>query len=106
VTYDLPNDAIYFERYLNYGTPDITDRGGIWLERTSVGFRVVDVVAGGPAAQAGLKAGDTIVEIQGREWTDTTLPDMRDALRGPPGSRLRFKTSDGTEGTIVLRDLV
>ena len=33
VTYDLPNDALYFERYLNFGTPDIADRGGLWLER-------------------------------------------------------------------------
>ena len=106
VTYDLPNDAIYLERYLNFGTPDISDRGGLWLERAPDGFKVVDVVAGGPAAQAGLKAGDTVVEINGRAWTDTTLPDLRDALRGPPGTRLRFKTSADVEATVVLRDLI
>ena len=65
ITYDLPNDALYFERYLNFGAPDVADRGGLWLERGNDGFSVVDVVAGGPAAAAGLKAGDVIVEVNG-----------------------------------------
>jgi hypothetical protein len=105
-TYDLPNDAIWFERYLNFGTPDIADRGGVWFERATDGFKVVDVVAGGPADEAGLKGGDLIVEINGRAWSDTTLPLLRDALRGPTGSRIRVKSAAGIELTIVLRDLV
>ena len=106
ITYDLPNDALYFERYLNFGTPDIADRGGLWLERGAEGYEVIDVVAAGPAAQAGLKAGDVIVEINGRAWADVSLPALRDALRGPAGSRVRVKTGGGTEATLVLRDLV
>jgi len=106
VTYDLPNDAIYFERYINYGTPDIADRGGVWLELAADGFKVVDVVAAGPAAQGGLKTGDVIVEVNGRAWSELTLPVVRDILRGTPGVRVRFKTTAGTEATVVLRDLV
>jgi hypothetical protein len=105
-TYDLPNDAIYLERYLNFGTPDISDRGGVWVERAGDGYKVIDVVAGGPADAAGLRAGDVIVEINGRPWSDTTLPTLREALRGPTGSRIRVKTAAGIESTIVLRDLV
>jgi hypothetical protein len=105
-TYDLPNDAIYLERYLNFGTPDISDRGGVWLERAADGYQVIEVVAGGPAEAAGLRPGDLIVEINGRAWSDTTLPSLRDALRGPTGSRVRVKTAAGIESTIVLRDLV
>ena len=106
VTYDLPNDALYFERYLNFGTPDIADRGGLWLERADDGFKVIDVVAGGPAATAGLKAGDVIVEVNGFPWAQTPLPAVRDAMRLPVGSKVRVKTSSGNEVTIVLRDLV
>jgi len=106
VTYDLPGDALYFERYLNFGTPDIADRGGLWLERGADGYEVIDVVAAGPAAQAGLKAGDVIVDINGRPWSEVALPALRDALRAPPGSRVRMKTKGGTEVTLVLRDLV
>jgi hypothetical protein len=106
VTYDLPNDALYFERYINFGTPDIGDRGGLWLERVDEGYKVVDVVAGGPAAAAGLKAGDVIVEFNGYPAAQTPLPAARDALRSQPGSRVRMKTSTGNEVTLVLRDLV
>lgn len=106
MTYDLPNDAIYFERYLNFGTPDVTDRGGLWLERESDGYKVIDVVAGGPAAAAGLKAGDKIVEINGVAWSQAPLPAVRDALRASPGSRIRLKTAAGVEATVVLVDLI
>jgi len=106
LTFDLPSDSIYFDRYVGFGTPDVADRGGLWVERAADGYKVVDVVAGGPAAEAGLKAGDTIVEINGRAWSETSLPVLRDALRAPPGSRVRVKTVAGTEATLVLRDLV
>ena len=106
VTYDLPNDALYFDRYLNFGTPDIADRGGVWLERKGGGFEVVHVVAGGPAETSGLRVGDIVVEVNGTGAAQTSLPAVRDALRGPPGSRVRLKTSSGVEATVVLRDLV
>ncbi|MFO1412933.1 MAG: PDZ domain-containing protein [Burkholderiales bacterium] len=106
VTYDLPNDSLYLERYLNFGTPDIADRAGLWLERQGEGYKVVDVVAGSPAAQAGLKTGDTIVEFNGVPAVQLPLPVARDALRGMPGGRVRVKTTGGAEATIVLRDLV
>jgi hypothetical protein len=106
VTYDLPNDALYFERYLNFGAPDIADRGGLWLERSDDGFKVVDVVAGGPAASAGLKAGDVIAEVNGYPSAQLMLPAVRELLRAPPGARVKLKKADGNEVTVVLRDLV
>lgn len=106
ITYDLPNDALYFERYLNFGSPDVADRGGLWLERGSEGFKVVDVVTGSPAAAAGLKAGDTIVEVNGYPWAQVPLPAVRETLRAAPGARVKMKTGAGNEVTIVLRDLV
>ncbi len=106
VTYDLPNDALYFERYLNFGAPDIADRGGIWLERTDQGFAVIDVVAGGPAANAGLKAGDVIVEVNGYPSAQLLLPAVRELMRAQPGARVNFKTQAGRDVTVVLRDLV
>jgi membrane-associated protease RseP (regulator of RpoE activity) len=106
ITYDLPNDALYFERYINFGSPDTADRGGMWLERGPDGYHVIEVVAGGPAAAAGLKAGDVIIEVNGYPWSLVPLPAVRDALRSSPGSRVRVKTAAGTEVVVVLRDLV
>ncbi len=106
ITYDLPHDAIYFERYLNFGAPDVADRAGLWLERGSDGFKVVDVVAGGPAAAVGLKAGDVIVEVNGYPWAQVPLPVVRETLRATPGTRVKVKTATGADVTLVLRDLV
>jgi hypothetical protein len=106
VTYDLPNDALYFERYLNFGAPDIADRGGLWIERSDDGFKVIDVVSDGPAAAAGLKAGDVIVEVNGYPSAQLLLPAVREVLRAPPGARVKLKMANGNEVTVVLRDLV
>lgn len=106
ITYDLPNDALYFERYLNFGAPDVTDRAGLWLERGATGLNVVDVVAGGPGAAVGLKAGDVIVEINGYPALQVPLSAVRETLRATPGSRVKVKTASGNEVTLVLRDLV
>lgn len=106
ITYDLPHDALYFERYLNFGAPDVADRAGLWLERGSDGLEVVDVVAGSPAAAVGLKAGDVIVEVNGYPWAQVPLPVVRETLRATPGTRVKVKTAAGTEVTLVLRDLV
>ncbi len=106
ITFDLPNDALYFERYLNFGTPDVTDRGGLWLERTADGLAVVDVVEGGPAATAGLKSGDVLVEVNGYPALQVPLSAVRETLRGSPGSRIKVKTAAGNEVTVVLRDLL
>lgn len=53
-------------------------------------LKVLDVQADGPAGQAGLRAGDHIVSIDGREVGGLTAEAARDALRGPAGSQVRL----------------
>ena len=55
--------------------------------------RVADVIPNTPAAGAGLKAGDTIIEINGAPTTDFTA--VRDAIQGSHGKPL---------AVVVLRD--
>jgi len=44
-------------------------------------------VDGGPAAEAGLKAGDTIVAVDGQPAQELLLPDVRTRFReSPPGT--------------------
>lgn len=106
ITYDLPNDALYFERYLNFGAPDIADRGGLWVERVAEGLAVVDVVAGGPAETVGIKKGDVLVEVNGYPALQVPLSAVRETFRASVGSRVKVKTASGTDATIVLRDLL
>jgi hypothetical protein len=53
-------------------------------------LEVVDVLADGPAAKAGVHRDDRIVSIDGRDARTLTAESARDALRGPAGSTVRL----------------
>ena len=57
------------------------DVGEGWL-------RVIVPVAGGPAELAGLRAGDRILEIDGRSVSARLATDARTGLRGKPGTKV------------------
>ena len=65
--------------------------GGTALEE----IRVDQVAAGGPAAQAGLRSGDILVEIDGVDASTLTLESLRRRLAIADSSRLRLRR--GTE---------
>jgi hypothetical protein len=110
VTFDYGRQRIGFEPSSVPLPRDAFDRAGMWINRGAVGFEVVDVVPGGPAGEAGIKAGDRITAVDGADPTRLSLSDLRLRLRtDAPGTRVRVKLfSGGTERetTIVLRDLV
>ncbi len=106
ITFDYPGSVLYLEKNANFGRPDIYDRAGAWIELGAKGFEVVDVVAGGPAAVAGLKAGDLIIGVNGKPWTAMSLSAVRGEFRAAPGRKLRLKIDGGPERIVTLRDLV
>ena len=106
ITFDYANNVLYFEKNANYGQPDVYDRAGLWIERGDKGYEVVDIVAGGPAAAAGIKAGDLIVAINGKAWTAMPLSAVRAELKAPPGRKVRLKMDGGAERVVTTRDLI
>jgi hypothetical protein len=110
VTFDYPRSQIILEKNNNYGRHDSWDRAGMWLGQEGDHFHVVDVIAGSPAAEAGLKIGDKVLSVDGKSAASYFLPDFRDSLRRmPAGTRLKLEVdSGGTKKTITLtlRDLV
>lgn len=109
VTFDYQHQQIIFERNANYDKPDVFDRSGMWLNMAGDGFEVMDVVAGGPAAQAGLKVGDKIVAIDGLASSQISLPALRVRFKtDAPGTQVRLTVQSGGdkhETDLVLRDL-
>jgi C-terminal processing protease CtpA/Prc len=97
---------LYFERNANYGQRDVFDRSGMWIERTAEGFEIVDVIRDGPAAKAGLAAGNVIVAVEGKPWTALALTSVRQDFKGAPGTKLKVKLATGSEKLITLRDLI
>jgi hypothetical protein len=106
VTFDFPGSALYFDKTAATAKRDTWDRAGVWLEYGDKGFVVVHVVAGGPAAAAGIAPGDVIVAVGGKAWNTLTLATLRQQLAGPPGRKIRLRMQTGGERTVVLKDLV
>jgi hypothetical protein len=110
LTVDYARHRLIFEKNGNYGRRDSYDRAGMWMGQNGDRFAVVDVIAGGPADQAGIKAGDTILAIDGTSTSQLVLPDVRESIRrATVGRRMALiLESAGSIRTAVvtLRDLV
>lgn len=110
VTFDYGGKRMFLAPNESFSKPDTYDRAGLWLNRNGDGFKVMDVTAGGPAAEAGLKTGDAVLAIDGRSAKDLLLPEVRDRFKASAQGtnvRLTVKSGEGTRDvTLVLRDLV
>src|SRR5262249_34075811 len=99
-----------FERNARYGQPDTFDRAGMCILLGDGAFEVVDVIAGGAAHAAGVKAGDRILRVDGKGAGELKLSALRKALRArPPGTRVQLLVESGgkrREVELALRELV
>ncbi|MGD0191487.1 MAG: aspartyl protease family protein [Rhizomicrobium sp.] len=111
VTFDYEHKKMYLKPVT---TPvadlDTFDRAGLWINASTNGFKVVDVTAHTPAEDAGLKADDEIVAVDGTDAKSITLSDMRAMLRDKPaGSIMKLTVQRDRERktiAITLRDLI
>jgi Aspartyl protease/PDZ domain len=112
VTFDYTRTRIIFEKNKNYGRRDSYDRAGIWMGQAQDGkhFTVVDVIAGGPGADAGVKPGDQILAINGESTATLILPDVREAIRREAvGNKLTLLLQSASTrhiAVVTLKDLV
>lgn len=63
---------------------------GITIASVDTLFYVTSVVDGYAAAKAGLRIGDTIVAINGREIRKMSLDEVKTLIKGPAGSPITF----------------
>jgi hypothetical protein len=75
---DYRRGRLIFEKNQNFGLRDSYDRAGTWLSQQGDSFAVFDVIPGGPADLAGLKAEDTVIAIDGTETSKLILTEVRD----------------------------
>ena len=80
-------------------TPEIADSMGL---KRPAGALVANVVPAGPAAQAGLKAGDLIVSVDGQEVDDPNAFDYRFATKPLGGTAKLGILRAGKEMTVTL----
>jgi len=109
VTFDYARSRVILEKNANYGRRDSYDRAGVWMGQQGLSFTVVDVIAGGPADEAGVRVGDRILAIDGRSTEALSLPVVREQMsRRAVGEKVKLLLeSQGKQRTVVvtLRDL-
>jgi predicted aspartyl protease len=109
VTFDYSRQVMFLEKNRSYGRREIFDRSGMYLNKQSDWFEVIDVVAGGPADQAGIKTGDRIVSIDGKQASRLSAPEVKLKFKEPGRTRVTLivKRNGSTRKVqLLLRDLV
>ncbi|MCE9524018.1 MAG: aspartyl protease family protein, partial [Alphaproteobacteria bacterium] len=110
VTFDYAKQRIFLAPHARTAVREGYDRSGLWINGDRKGFRVDAVVAGSPAALAGMRDGDIIVGVDGVRALSLGLSDVRDRLRdGEPGSLVSLSVLSGRVTRVVmlkLRDLI
>ena len=81
VTFDYPRQQIFFEKNADYGPTGCGRSLRNVAGAHERGFEVVDVVVGSAADEAGIKAGDVIVAIDGKAASSWQLSDARERLK-------------------------
>jgi len=91
---------------INQGTVTNTDRGYLGVQvgtTTSGGVLVIQVEQGGPAAAAGIKAGDVITAVNGTATPDpTTLSDVIAGLKPGQTAGVTVTRPDRTTQTVKI----
>lgn len=86
------------------------EHGGIGAQLDLAGGQIVisDVTPGGPAARAGITAGDALLEINGRPTADRTPDYALDFLHGRPGTAVTVTILRGrsTMRLVLTREAV
>ena len=110
LTFDYAHQLLYLEPNADFGEPDVYDRSGLSLTRDGANaFVVEDIVAGSPAARAGLAVGDRITAIDGVKASGLGITELRQRLRAAPGTLVRLalhRRAGSREVAITLADLI
>jgi hypothetical protein len=89
-TFDMPHRRLYLEKAKAFGEPWVYNQSGALMLRKNGETVVVGVDSTSPAGEIGIKAGDVILEIEGRPAGDFS-PWEIERLFSPIGSSHRLK---------------
>ncbi len=92
------------EQVKNYRTGSASTASSIGAELSQLAsyLYVIAPVKGGPAEQAGIRAGDIIEYIDGKATRDISLYDAQQLLNGAPGSEVKLRIIRQGPRTLTL----
>ncbi|WCM18256.1 PDZ domain-containing protein [Paraburkholderia bryophila] len=112
VSFDYGRRVMWLSKNTGFDAPDLYDRSGMWLGLSRPGpggLQVMDVTANGPAAKAGIRAGDVVVEVGDLPAGAATLFTIRAMLQQPRRSTVPIVVSRAGGDrpvSLVLKDLI
>jgi len=85
--------------------PDSYVGVGVELTMEAAGARVVRVLVGSPASEAGLAVGDVVLQVGDESARGKTLAEIVKQLRGAPGSQVTLlaRTAGGNKELTITR---
>lgn len=108
--FDYGHDRIIFEPNITFGDSFERAYGGLALVAEGKDyrtFRITDLLANAPAAEAGLQKNDIITAIDGRPATELTLSKLNEMFERPAPYKLTVRRGDQTlQVTLTPRKLV
>ncbi len=74
---------------------------GVAMQKVKNQIRVVQVLEGTPAQEAGIREGDVVLQVDGRDVTDLELDEVVMLIRGPEGTAVRIGISRPGEPEVL-----
>ncbi len=106
VTFDYGEKIMILEPNALFDKPDPFDKSGMWINIDGDAFKVVDVITGGAADDAGIRVGDRIVACNGKTPTDLSLPALREKFRRQaPGTVFELAIDSDSGRRVVQLEL-
>lgn len=79
---------------------------GVAMQKVKNQIRVVQVLEGTPAQEAGIREGDIVREVDGRDVNELDLDEVVMLIRGPQGTTVRIGVSRPGEPEVLNFDIV
>jgi hypothetical protein len=96
VTFDFPSRTVYLKKAKRFNAVDVQDRSGIHILRTGERPVVDSVDPGSPAALAGIRSGDELLQVSDRDAGRQTLFSIRKLL-SQPGDEIQLSIRRGAQ---------
>jgi hypothetical protein len=97
VTLDFPAGRCYLKPGKHYDAPDETDMSGLIVHSRDTRFYAGAVVPARPADEAGIRVGDEIVSVDGKDATNFTLMDFAELFSSGDGRQISVGLKRGGE---------
>jgi len=102
VTFDYANKRMLLEPNKSFEAPFEWDMSGMRLEPVDAGLRIDDLVAGSPAADAGLAVDDVLTHVDGEPVSTENLFELRERMK-LDGTEMKIKaTREGRSVDVKL----